>query len=1514
MGRTRRLQLPLFCALIVLLLLTQTMQLASAPTQSISIEQNANPVDFEVALENIDREAIQQHVRFFSNLGSRVTGYPGFFNAADHIVSKFEEYGVQPYGTKSFFEFFNVTVAYDHGAKIINDGEEIQGYVLEPNYVNPSPYSSPPEGDTLVYVGEGNYTSYDGSDVGGKFVLMDFNSRWYFRIAAMYGVKGVIFAGENDTIRSQSSQKFWFSPVYLPRIYVNSKDGNALKMKCIRDGEIKVYVTSNMTWESISVPNIVGYVRGRGSLANEAVVITAYYDSYCVIPKLSPGATDSLGISVLLNLAKFFAENPPERSVILVALAGHWQGLWGSREFVDRHFSEIGIIVKSFVNIDLSTDSDQLGVFALGTTYGYTYSATLNSRYAWLVSKFFKEYIPQMQKLHGEKFGETFVDGIMWTYPPYILDNPPLLQSRRMFDSEPYTLAAYGGAFTYCTVNALRLHQITPLDSYDEVNFGNLWPQVSLIFSTLWGLVNEPHIGLDQAPARFGPVDWGYTTLTVQVSEYNATTAFWDPFSTRRRPDSWNHAILFFYVSGEVAGGAAAGATSYGLAGPTLNPAVGFGLTAKPDEYGEVVIKGLKPYSMGMVDAYVVDRTNGRIEWATDMGAYQAQPPGRGFLMASANYRRLISMFPCASIALFSLWNPDDLTTAPGVVIYNHLSHGPMIRQSFWGGMGEGVAFIEPDTPAELLITLPTLKFPISILFNATQEKPEGYGYVIPQGHTVKITNTPYKLLENIYLLNDARTKIAQQHSTMNPSVQLFHQYAITFFDEAKKAKNEEKYGLLTGYSFAAWSYEQRSYTSMMDLIMQAINTTVFYFVLLIPFSILIEKMLFSSQGFKRIIYIILVFAISLAVFGLFHPGFYLATNVSMVIMAFSMIVVIAPIIAFIMAEVNASLKEMRERAIGVHAVEISRASALGYAISEGIENMKKRHFRTILTLFSVTIVVFALISFTSIAATPVPRQETKTGYVPYNGILIRRIPWAGIPEEMYYQTKSIYEDVAIVAPRGWYLHPPAPASGRPYGNIVFSTKLATKIGGLLFLSPQEDKLTNVDKAVVRGRWFIESDLYSCIITNNTAINLEKDLGRPINIGSTIPLWGMNLTIVGIADGDILNNLIDMDQEKITPREPTGGAGAQALISPPHFNSDKCLILPYRLGFYIFDVVTSGTFINPAFPISIAIKPFDPKTVPEIANLLALRMNLDATYGIPKEGEQEEGTINVIRPRMWFSVTGLETLLVPLLISTLTILNMMLGSLYERRKEIGIYMSIGLSPLHVAGMFMSESLTYAVLSCVAGYLVGIMGCFAFTQLNLYPPNFYPNYASMFVMLVFGFSESIVLLSALYPAIMASKLVTPSLERKWKLAPPSGDEWEVRLPFSFLREEVPSLFLFLREFFAMHTTERAGLFTVQDITCSIGVSNHLSAAIRLAPYDLGILQNVDITEVSSEKDRFAFSILIERTSGLRDPWIKSNRNFIDGLRKQLLLWRGLPPSEKEKYLKSASQELKGVSLS
>lgn len=80
--------------------------------------------------------------------------------------------------------------------------------------------------------------------------------------------------------------------------------------------------------------NVIGIARGSSS--EEAVVIGAHYDHLGEAKQgWHAGADDNAsGTSVLLQLARSFAQRPPRRSVVLAAFSGEEMGILGSRAYV----------------------------------------------------------------------------------------------------------------------------------------------------------------------------------------------------------------------------------------------------------------------------------------------------------------------------------------------------------------------------------------------------------------------------------------------------------------------------------------------------------------------------------------------------------------------------------------------------------------------------------------------------------------------------------------------------------------------------------------------------------------------------------------------------------------------------------------------------------------------------------------------------------------------------------------------------------------------------------------------------------------------------------------------------------------------------------------------------------------------------------------------------------------------------------------------------------------------------
>jgi len=1461
------------------------------------------PIDNAISEDNI-----REHVKFFASLDSRVPGYSGFEDATNYIVSKLAEYGVEPYGDEGYLEYYNVTVPIDHESSIsLEDGTVLRAHALWPNHLNPSPYNSPSEGDKVLYVGNGTLEALASKKVENRFVLMDFNSRWHFRYAIMMGAKGVIYAPTVGSNRFESLQKLYDIPIDFPRLYVSEEDGILLREKIEAKGEITVHVRANMMWENVEVPNIVGFIKGRGKQASEAIVISAFYDSWSIVPGVSPGATDALGVSTLLELARVFSNstNTPGRSIIILALSGHYEGLWGAREYIDRHFSELGSQVKIFAGLDLSTGSDDLGIF-VGLAYGYTYYQVLSPRFEWVITKLFSDYLPQMQAMYGLDYGNNFIDGILFTYPRWVQGSPPMdppspLGPVRIFDSDPFTVATYGCGFTFHTTNDFRFYQNSPADTYENIKFENLWPQVKFIILSLWGLAEERKLSVFVQPSRFQS-DWGYSTVKVKVCEYNWTTNYWDSFTSKTHPEDWRNTIVFL--------GAASGTwqpstqAPFGTAPTTLMGGAPTGtlgylrVVALPNKNGEVVIKGVKPASWITVDAVVIDRTDGRIKWATDLGVYAPPPFVRTSQVLTVNYTRLISVFPCGSIAVFSLANPYELSVVPIVEVYDHIAHGPMIRRGLWPGYygQDWMCYVYPNTAAELLLSTGK-RLPVAMLLNSTKDNPQGYGYKVEKGETHIIAFTPYELAQDLYNLNNERYQKSAVYKVYNPSVIVFHERANKYLDEANILLESEDYGKVFSNSYFSWAYEQQAYTSMFSLIMEVISTTIFFFLFMIPFAVILEKLVIGYTGKKRLITLLNLFVLCLLVLGFFHPGFHIATNILMVILSFGMLVVIVPLIGILIGQMGSSAKEIRTKILGLHFASISRGAAVTQAISIGIENMRKHKFTTLLTLTSIIIIVFAMVSLTSIASIPYPREEKVDGLVAYNGIYVRRFPWREIPETLYHELRSYYISDAIVAPRGW-LYPP---QWTGQSQIFFSSTLKTSISGFVALTPQETEVTQVQSALRDGRWFMSEDFLAVIVTSQFLDSLNQELRTDLGVGDTLNIWGLDLKIVGVADGNAIwsgnAGIVDLDQEALTPRMTFGTETVRA--KPPHLTAEKVLIIPYALFERIMYPSSS--------PISIAVKPNDPSKNRETATALAMGVATDIYYG-------KDGQLSVIHPRQWFTVVGMEMMIIPIIISAITVLNMMLGAVFQRVNEIRIYNSLGLSPLHVMGLFLAESITSGVLSTMFGYLLGIIGIYAMMNMNLVPPDFYPNYSSWIITMVLGLSVGATLASSLYPAFKASKITIPSLERKWKIPKPAGSRWTVGLPFvATSLDEVVGIFTFLSEYLGAFAKERSGPIMVT--TLSFGSTDrpdmevkNLSAEMKLAPYDLGISQDATVIAMRPEDEtRYIITLELKRISGYEKTWIQANRIFIDNVRKQMLIWRSLPPSMKEIYINRGKQQ-------
>jgi len=258
-----------------------------------------------------------------------------------------------------------------------------------------------------------------------------------------------------------------------------------------------------------------------------------------------------------------------------------------------------------------------------------------------------------------------------------------------------------------------------------------------------------------------------------------------------------------------------------------------------------------------------------------------------------------------------------------------------------------------------------------------------------------------------------------------------------------------------------------------------------------------------------------------------------------------------------------------------------------------------------------------------------------------------------------------------------------------------------------------------------------------------------------------------------------------------------------------------------------------------------------------------------------------------------------------MLIASLIVLNAMMGAVYERFREIGIYSSVGLAPMHIALLFIAEACVYAVIGVTMGYMLGqglgrVLVHFGWLGgMNL-------NYSLLAAILSALMVMGVVLVSTIYPARLASRSAVPDTVRRWRPPPPDGDRWEFAFPFMVSEQEVEGLCGFLASFFQAYGEESIGDF-YSDKVRVVRETDEASGKIQygvqlllwLAPFDMGVSQFVQIECAPSEVTRGAYGVevFIQRLSGQDTYWQRVNGRFVNQLRKEFLIWHTLDQESK-----------------
>jgi ABC-type antimicrobial peptide transport system permease subunit len=1434
--------------------------------------------DFQDVASNVNMTSFLAHVSYFSSLGTRVTGYRGCEQASEYIRDKFIEYGL----SQVSYHYYNVAVPIDYGAyvEVPSDNISIEAHSIWPNGVQGSRADVT---GRLIYARDGSWDGFDGRIIDGSVVLLDFNSRDNWLRVAELGAKAVIFMEPEDTNSVEAQlKKLSYAPFDFPRVYVE-REGADLLLDLVSNGaEPIVRVVSDIRYEKRLARNVIGFVQGKDQdpeISSQVMVLIAHYDSYSVVPTLAPGASEAFGAAALLELAKYYAQNPTPRTLMFLAVSGHGETSAGAKSFLGDivWFDKNVTLAEKFVSaieVDITAESNMTAFF-----FSFLGSEMLSSWYA----GYYRNYVANVSQLWNQLYGRSDIYKIEgWPGMLPVMLSPISIPS----DGE---LFGRCGVFTTIQATGHSWYQYrgTPVDLVDKYKLSNLKPQLQVLFCNVYNLARllskKPlqtfSVSFARSPKGVTAVQGGgFGLLVGQVVEYNVTSGWY-----RSVPNS----IVVIRAT-------SAGGEIY---------------VTFSDENGTFVYPGALPVARWgypyLVEAYTFDPTSGSIVCGPDFGRYissyvnRIEIPVEGYVGTLDNPRPFV-VFRGGSLVLHDITATEQLLPALGfysievrftpgsittsVSVNDIRTHAPPDHYSYVVEGSLAVIFAAPSIPIEVIIRNEPLPTPMVILTNASEVQPEGSGIQVAAGEQLRLANSPMRFATDLSLLNTARLSDAHEKN-LNTGAEDYNDESLNSMLSASSALTQGRISTFYSEVVKSWSLSRKVYQLTRDSIDAATSTAVFVYALLIPFAIMLEELLFSfDDNLKRLSAIALLLVAFLVVLVMFHPGFQIASSIYVSLLGLTMITFIAPVAFVLISDAAKFLSEVRVKLIGEHYAGISRSSAALMSFDIGISQMRKRRFRTGLTLVSLVIITASFVMFTSVYPYTMVKEFPKTGRAYYQGLFLRDLKYSSLNYWLPDALKSSLDSSnIIVCPRA-VLYPSS--SYIRDGFKVFSFREGQAVEGRAYaiygLTSEEGDIAGWSNALANGEWLPSGSLYVAVISDE----LANGLG--VVVGDVVSLEGLTLRVVGILNTTRADSIFDLDQNKATPRD------LRIITGIGFLRVADLVFVPYDLA------VDLG-----ANTCAIVIGFKEAGGIPDTAIALAKQTTLQI-YASQETGQEVRTSQYSIAKGV--QSYGFSTFVLPAAILGLSVLNLVLAVVFERSKDIGVLGAVGLSPLHIAGMFLGEIVSYAVVSATIGYTAGIILLQVLIRVpGALPAGFFPNYSSMFALLTVGLIISMVVLPSIYPLYKAAKMVTPSLERKFAIhTKPVGNRWEIPLPFVFVSEaEARGVLNFLREYFSTYTAEGAGVpFATKQISYgedARGKVKSLSVTLHIAPFPAGINQRTVISTKFDEKDRrWTSELEIVRMTGEANKWQKSNYAIVDAVRKQFLQWRSLPPQGKNRY--------------
>jgi putative ABC transport system permease protein len=376
--------------------------------------------------------------------------------------------------------------------------------------------------------------------------------------------------------------------------------------------------------------------------------------------------------------------------------------------------------------------------------------------------------------------------------------------------------------------------------------------------------------------------------------------------------------------------------------------------------------------------------------------------------------------------------------------------------------------------------------------------------------------------------------------------------------------------------------------------------------------------------------------------------------------------------------------------------------------IAEALRSLTSTKQRTILALIGIVIGIGSVIGMVSIGA--IVENEALKQFQDM-GVDIATVRKAGYDKSTEITLKDIYD---------LQKHVPSVLEVAPYITTESDFGTGDKKLDLVQMGVTQSFFDLNKIRVTEGRFITDLDQYRyfCVVGGDTSKYL-KGQGTTKVIGSQIVLGSRIFTIVGIID-----------------KVPDGG------LRPYGINSSA-----------IMHITTAGRSFQNSTLSNFMVR-LDDKTSSADTKEAIKEYFVKTASGLQVNVDTAEELIENMKKQMQlFSILLGAIGSIALIVGGIGVMNVMLISVTERRREIGLRRALGAQQKDIQAQFITESVTLCLFGGIIGIILGIIVSYIFSLISKW--DFLISYGS--IVLGFCVATAVGIFFGFYPARAAARL-------------------------------------------------------------------------------------------------------------------------------------------------------------